>query len=820
MTYYSLKIGQIEFDLIRGKKGMQNMPRESGENNFIALLNFIVDPAVIVDEKAHILLVNNAFEDLTGLSKQEVIGKVFLEVSILPAESKKTMLENLKKRMQGLPVQPYEVTFANKTGETRYAEVKAKKVNYAGQSADLVIFRDITRRKRNLAKIKEYSEKMETLVDEKVREIKESAEKLQASEKHFRETLDNMMEGCQIIGYDWRYLYVNDAAAKHGHATKEQLLGKTMTETYPGIEKTAMFSELQRCMQNRVSACMENEFEYPDGEKGWFELRVQPTPEGIFVLSVDITERKQMEMKLREAEKRYRTLFDQAPLGILLIDNEARAVEFNAEAHRQLGYSREEFAKLTVSDYEVLETPEETRARMEKILKTGRDEFETKHRTKTGEIRDVRNTVQVVELAGKKFFQLITRDITEQKKIGNELKLEHSKLEAVTENVGAGLAIISKDYHILWANKLLKQIHGDWEGKMCYSTFNRLTGICPDCGVKKVFENGAQIDVHEYTNKDNKGNTFWVELIVTPIKDEKGNVTAALELAVNITEKKIMQNKLSEYSQKLEKLVEKRTEQLKQTQAKLLKAEKLAAIGELAGMVGHDLRNPLTGIMGATYYLKTKYAKEIDDTGKEMLETIDKAIEHSNKIINDLLEYSSKLCLDFAETTPKLLLKKTLVSIEVPERIQIIDATKNKPKIKVDIGNISKVFANIITNAIEAMPTAGTLTIRSKIAKDNVKIIFKDTGTGMTEETLSKLRLGFPLFTTKAKGMGFGLPICKRIVEAHGGKISLKSTLGKGTTVTVTIPVSPRPMETGEEKWIFNESVLQTIVADQEKHKR
>jgi PAS domain S-box-containing protein len=95
------------------------------------------------------------------------------------------------------------------------------------------------------------------------------------------------------------------------------------------------------------------------------------------------------------------------------------------------------------------------------------------------------------------------------------------------------------------------------------------------------------------------------------------------------------------------------------------------------------------------------------------------------------------------------------------------------------------------------------------------EIDFKDTGTGMSEEALSKLKGGVPLFTTKAKGMGFGLPICRRIVEAHGGKLSVKSKAGKGTTVTVTIPVNPEPADEGEEKWIFSESMLSAITAAQ-----
>jgi signal transduction histidine kinase len=151
--------------------------------------------------------------------------------------------------------------------------------------------------------------------------------------------------------------------------------------------------------------------------------------------------------------------------------------------------------------------------------------------------------------------------------------------------------------------------------------------------------------------------------------------------------------------------------------------------------------------------------------------------------------------------------------LEVPEKIQIIDNTKDKPMVKADTEKIRAVFVNIIQNAIDAMPEGGTLTIKSRKVKDTLEIAFKDTGTGMSEETLSKLKGGVPLFTTKSKGMGFGLPICKRLAEAHGGKLSVESTAGKGTIVTVTIPVNPEPVDEGEEKWIFSESMLSAITS-------
>jgi diguanylate cyclase (GGDEF)-like protein/PAS domain S-box-containing protein len=130
------------------------------------------------------------------------------------------------------------------------------------------------------------------------REHKQVSESLRASELLFRSTLENMIEGCQIIGYDWRYLFLNDSAVRDSHQTRESLLGRTMMECYPGIENTAMFTTLQHCMEERVSNDMLNEFIYPDGSKAWFELSIRPAPDGIFILSSDITTRKQAEQEI------------------------------------------------------------------------------------------------------------------------------------------------------------------------------------------------------------------------------------------------------------------------------------------------------------------------------------------------------------------------------------------------------------------------------------------------------------------------------------------------------------------------------------------
>jgi signal transduction histidine kinase len=219
-------------------------------------------------------------------------------------------------------------------------------------------------------------------------------------------------------------------------------------------------------------------------------------------------------------------------------------------------------------------------------------------------------------------------------------------------------------------------------------------------------------------------------------------------------------------------------------------SQRLTDITELSGMIGHDLRNPLTGIAGATYYLKTKYASKMDSKGKEMLGIIEDDISYSNKIINDLLEYSGGIKIDLKKTSPKSLIQESLSITPVPENVQLVDLAGDEPALTVDVDKLKRAFTNVIKNAFDAMPDGGLMKISSKKLKRNVEFTFTDTGAGMSKETLEKLWV--PLFTTKAKGMGFGLPISKRLVEAHGGSISVTSTIGKGTTVTITIPAEAR----------------------------
>ena len=145
---------------------------------------------------------------------------------------------------------------------------------------------------------------------------KQAEVELQKSLIRYHSLLDNMLEGCQIIDFDWRYIYLNGIATQQGRRNIEEMLMHTLMELYPGIEDTALFAALRTCMQQRISIQLENQFVYPDGSTAWFDLRIEPVPEGIFILSIDITDRKQAEELLTRSEDRYRTLFVDSPISL------------------------------------------------------------------------------------------------------------------------------------------------------------------------------------------------------------------------------------------------------------------------------------------------------------------------------------------------------------------------------------------------------------------------------------------------------------------------------------------------------------------------
>jgi signal transduction histidine kinase len=268
------------------------------------------------------------------------------------------------------------------------------------------------------------------------------------------------------------------------------------------------------------------------------------------------------------------------------------------------------------------------------------------------------------------------------------------------------------------------------------------------------------------------------------------------QLMQEITERKRAEEVLKAYSERLEEMVEERTKELRDAQEQLVRREKLAVLGQLAGGVAHDLRNPLGVIKNVAYFLDIALEESKPEV-KETLEILDKAVGKSNRIISSLL--------DFARPKPPIRQKvdingviREALSHTVPDAQHVEVASQlgeTLPAILADPDQLGRVFENIIHNAIQAMPEGGRLVIESEVSSKGSQsdcpcwmvISVTDTGVGIPKENLGKIFE--PLVTSKTKGIGLGLAITKSLVEGHGGTIEVESKEGKGSTFTVRFPL-------------------------------
>ena len=160
---------------------------------------------------------------------------------------------------------------------------------------------------------------------------------IQENEARFHYIMDTMMDGVQIIGFDWRYIYMNDAALRHSRFARNEILGFTMDQKYPGIKKSELFKKLKECMTKRIAMQFENEFVYPDKTSEWFEIRVQPNSEGLFLLSVDITERKHSERLLAQNQANYNRVLENISDGIVMTDIDNKVIFANDRFFELIG---------------------------------------------------------------------------------------------------------------------------------------------------------------------------------------------------------------------------------------------------------------------------------------------------------------------------------------------------------------------------------------------------------------------------------------------------------------------------------------------------
>jgi len=681
------------------------MLRES-EEKYSALMEEAPISFCNVNSKGKITFVNKKFEEVSGYSREEVVGKNGFKLGMFSDETLKLLTKRMKDLLTGKSPRILETQFKCKDGRWIWIEIEGKVIKKLGVPIGFQLTsRDITERKsfeQRLSALNTYSRSL------------------------------NMAESMEEI-----YKLTLDAA--------EKTLGFEFADILI-VEGKILSLAAHRGFSNNLSLKLPL-----DGDKG-ITVRAARTSETVFVSDVN------KERTYVEGGEGIRSELA-VPIKI---------------GHRVLGVLNVESKKLNAFN-----------EKDQKLL----------------EILASHAATAISNLQYAKNLEMHAREIRESQE----------KFERLFVDNPEAAVYVDPDFHILDFNPRFRELFG-------YSLDEVKGKHIDDVVVPKgKVEEADMLDrkalkgyyYHDTVRKRKDGSLVSVSISVAPIRLE-GQLIGSVGLYKDITERKQMEKKLEEYSQHLEELVEKRTRQLKETQEQLLKAERLAAIGELAAMVGHDLRNPLTGIASAAYYLKMKIGPKMDMKTKEMLGFIEKDVEYSNKIISDLLTYSREILLDPVETTPKSIIKDALTLVRVPKNIRVLGLTENEPKIKIDAQKMKSVFLNIIKNAVDAMPKGGKLTIKSKESSGNLEIAFIDTGTGIPNEIMEKI--WDPFFTTKAKGMGLGLSICKRIVEAHRGSISVESTVGKGATFIVTLPIKQK-IEGGEKVWLnMPESSLSTMM--------
>jgi PAS domain S-box-containing protein len=571
---------------------------------------------------------------------------------------------------------------------------------------------------------------------------------------------------------------------------------------------------------------------HKDGSIIWTELSTslrrdkdgQPL---YFITSVqDITERKRMEEELKESEALKTALLNGIPEATFMLDKEGTLLSMNEAFAARFGRSSVELLGTNVWNLLPAKLSKQRRAIVEQVFIDGKPvHFEDSRQN----LIFLNYLYPILDPEGRTTRVVgFVLDITQRRMAENML---HKRLELLEFSTTHSLAeILQKTlddigeltgspigfYHFVdsdqqyltlqaWSTRTIQEFckaesngnhypvtqAGIWADCVStktpiihndYATEPGRKGLPPGHAdvrrelVAPILRNGKVVAILGVGNKPTEYTQEDIDL-----------VTYFADIAWESAERKQADEILRKYSEHLEKEVEQRTRQLQDAQEKLVNQEKLAVLGQLAGSIGHELRNPLTVITNAVYFLKL-IQKKADEKTKEYLNIIEKETRTSNKIISDLLNFARSSTVEREFTPVSSLVRQTLERYPIPPSVHtVLEIPADIPQVMVDPVQIVQVLGNLAVNAYQAMPQAGQLTISASLQGECVAIAITDTGTGIKPESMKKLFE--PLYTTKAKGIGLGLPVCKKLTETNGGRIEVQSEPRKGSTFTIFLPV-------------------------------
>lgn len=365
---------------------------------------------------------------------------------------------------------------------------------------------------------------------------------------------------------------------------------------------------------------------------------------------------------------------------------------------------------------------------------------------------------------------------------------------------GCATSIQDTSLRILHQNVAMRRKFGDQLGRRCHQAYYQSQSICPECDVRQTLAHGTPMKaIKGWTSPD--GQLEFHEIVVTPLRDEKGNITGVEETIHDVTARTMLERRLIDESEKLERALR----ELQETEGQLIQSEKMASLGMLVAGIAHEINTPVGAIIstGDTLERLPKKLGEASRAGdEEQLDRLGKLLAEAlavnriacDRIVQIVASLKNFVRLDEAEVKMADLhegIESTLLLVahEIKGRVEIERDYGPIPEIPCRPNQLNQVFLNLVMNAVQAIRGKGTIKIETRQEGNEVVLRFSDTGHGIKPQNLA--RIFEPQFTTKGPGlgMGFGLSICNQIIAAHGGIISADSVVGKGTTIAIRLPI-------------------------------
>ncbi len=744
---------------ITAQRAAQEALRESEEKYRLVVENSINGVAIIQDGRLRYL--NPAACSIIGYPAGELIGRQFAQ--FVPPDDRNELLREYERKLSG-DERTYPTTFrlVGKDGSIRWAEAIGVVVSWEGQPAMLSFLRDISDQRR-------------------------AEDALKESERKYRMLVESLDEGIWVIDQDGSTTYTNPRMAEILGYTTEEMMGRLL---FSFMDK-AMIPDAEQNIERRKRGIREShEFEFLKKDGNPIHARLTTTPmyddrgryTGALAAVSDITEKKRAETLLRDSEERYRELIENIEDIIYVVDNNGTILFANKASERFTGYRKDELVKKNFRELIVPESYGYAGEIFERQV-AGEDvgTFELRMVRKNGQVivletreRPVWDAGRIVEIHG------LGRDITDRKRTEEVLRQFEEKWRNFIESSRDVIFLTTLEGKVVDVNPAGLELSGytreEFVGKDIAENYANPRDREPFTAaiIEKGFVKDLELD---FLRKDH--SIAHCLITATQRRDKSGNVIGFQGIIKDITEKKNLEQQL-------------------------IQAQKMEAIVALAGGIAHNFNNILVGIMGYSEYLLSK--KGADDPDYKALKTIHEGTIKASTLVRQLLDAAR-----VGQYHPALVNLNNVISGILPliqgtfnKSIEIVtQLSRDLMTVEADAGQLEQSILNLCINARDAMPSGGRLIIETidrqldKSFADThlglqegsyVVLSVTDTGIGMTPEVSE--RIFEPFFTTKeqAGGKGMGLSTVYGIMKNHGGKITVYSELGKGTTFRLYFP--------------------------------